>query len=217
MELLTRVLTSIVLLALMISILLFFTPMLMAITIALIYSYAFCAEYIPLAHKSFTKIPIINVITGIALIVTGMLHVIWIYNPHTHFNLFICIVAAVLSDIGGYIVGKLFGKNLLAPSISPKKTWEGLAGSIIITGGLFSGIGDPYLGFLFGAILAVAGLCGDLLFSYIKRAAGVKDTGTILPGHGGILDRIDSIVGTTTIFVLILLLLKASNQINLLY
>jgi phosphatidate cytidylyltransferase len=140
------------------------------------------------------------------------LHYSWAAN-YLYLDLYICIGSAVLSDMGGYIFGNLFGKHLLAPTISPKKTWEGLAGSMLLTSSAFfiaSQTGylpwyNPYWSTLYGAMLALAALAGDLLISSLKRAANVKDTGNILPGHGGILDRLDSIMGTTMAFGLILL------------
>jgi phosphatidate cytidylyltransferase len=112
----------------------------------------------------------------------------------------IFIVAVSLSDTGGYIVGVLFGKHPLAPHISPKKSWEGVFGSV-----LFSTVGTSILfGIWFhkawwhGVILAVvailAGTAGDLVESAIKRDIGVKDMGKSLPGHGGFLDRLDSLL-----------------------
>ena len=90
-----------------------------------------------------------------------------------------------------------------------KKTWEGLAGSVLLTSVAFFAITKMFLGAnaylvaLFGALLSIAALAGDLSISYLKRAANVKDTGNILPGHGGILDRLDSIIGTTIAFALL--------------
>jgi phosphatidate cytidylyltransferase len=110
-------------------------------------------------------------------------------------------------DTGAYYIGTLFGKHLLAPSISPKKTVEGalgglaLAESAALVGQMwlvpeFSLIDTLALGFL----LTVAGLLGDLWESAIKRRAGVKDSGSILPGHGGMLDRLDSLLFTAPAF-----------------
>jgi phosphatidate cytidylyltransferase len=106
-----------------------------------------------------------------------------------------------ISDTAAYFVGRRFGKRKLAPSISPGKTWEGVAGALAAVGlyalAWTSLGGSPMrvapawiLPLLLG--LAVAGMIGDLFESLIKRQAGVKDSGTLLPGHGGILDRIDA-------------------------
>jgi phosphatidate cytidylyltransferase len=110
---------------------------------------------------------------------------------------------AWISDSAAYFVGRRFGKRKLAPSISPGKTWEGVAGALIAVG-LYALVWAGAPGKVGGALaasawllpvllgLAIAGIIGDLFESLIKRQAGVKDSGTLLPGHGGILDRIDA-------------------------
>lgn len=207
----TRTLTSIILFALLIGAFVYLSPTQLSLLIAAVYLYAFVAEYIPLAQKSYnTTASRTAYRVGVLLVATGITHANWAYES-AYLNLYICIASAVLSDIGGYIFGNLFGKHLLAPTISPKKTWEGLAGSVILTSSAFfiaakTGylpLYDPYWAAIIGAMLAIAALGGDLLISSLKRAANVKDTGTILPGHGGILDRLDSIIGTTIAFYLI--------------
>jgi phosphatidate cytidylyltransferase len=107
-----------------------------------------------------------------------------------------------VGDSGAYYVGRKFGKHKLAPRISPGKTWEGAAASIVFAG-LFTAIAmhhfllTPWLkATLFGVLGNVAGQIGDLAESALKRGAGVKDSGTLLPGHGGMLDRIDSTLFT---------------------
>ncbi|QHC02523.1 phosphatidate cytidylyltransferase [Epidermidibacterium keratini] len=111
-------------------------------------------------------------------------------------------IAVVCSDTGGYASGVLFGKHPMAPRISPKKSWEGFAGSVVLAG--IAGallyellLGFPWwLGVLYGAIVAVFAVTGDLLESIIKRDVGVKDMGSLLPGHGGAMDRMDSLLLT---------------------
>jgi phosphatidate cytidylyltransferase len=104
------------------------------------------------------------------------------------------------NDTFGYIVGVLFGKHPLVPKISPKKTWEGLIGSIIFTvaGGslAFYYILDMqwWLGIIVGLMIVFTATCGDLIESAMKRDLSLKDMGTLLPGHGGMLDRLDSVV-----------------------
>lgn len=102
-------------------------------------------------------------------------------------------------DTAAYYVGRVFGKHPLAPVVSPKKSWEGAAGSVlgsIIFGTLYMGYFEPHVPLWHIAAIAVAGNIagqfGDLAESGIKRGAGVKDSGNILPGHGGMLDRVDS-------------------------
>jgi phosphatidate cytidylyltransferase len=113
----------------------------------------------------------------------------------------IFIAATVASDIGGYVAGVLFGRHQLT-AISPKKTWEGLAGSLIactvIGAWLVTWLlgGELWQGALMGALGALLATVGDLIESMIKRDLGIKDLGTILPGHGGLMDRLDSLVTT---------------------
>jgi phosphatidate cytidylyltransferase len=110
------------------------------------------------------------------------------------------ILVTVLSDVGGYAFGVLFGKHPMAPSVSPKKSWEGFAGSVLtcVVGGA---IAIPLLvhgpwwgGAVLGACAAVAATVGDLTESTVKRDLGIKDMSTILPGHGGVMDRLDSLL-----------------------
>jgi len=111
-----------------------------------------------------------------------------------------------IGDTGAYYVGRRFGRHKLAPIVSPKKTWEGAAASAFV--GIAFGViylplaitGTPYwIAAAFALIANVAGQFGDLAESAIKRSAGVKDSGTILPGHGGFLDRVDSTMFTLPI------------------
>jgi len=106
----------------------------------------------------------------------------------------------ILSDTGGDAVGGFLGKHPMAPRISPKKSWEGFGGSVIA-----AAVGSAILlyfmldvafcwGALFGAVIAVAAVTGDLAESMLKRDLGIKDMSQLLPGHGGLMDRLDSIL-----------------------
>lgn len=104
-------------------------------------------------------------------------------------------------DTAAIFAGKAFGKHLLAPNISPKKTWEGAIANflacILAAWGTAVWVGiAPAWGVLIGVITGILGQAGDLFESWLKRQAGVKDSGNLLPGHGGILDRIDSLLFT---------------------
>ena len=110
------------------------------------------------------------------------------------------VLVTVFSDIGGYAVGVRLGKHPMAPSLSPKKSWEGFAGSVV-TCAVVGAVSLPLLleglwwaGALLGAVAAGAATLGDLIESSIKRDLGIKDMGTLLPGHGGLMDRLDSLV-----------------------
>jgi phosphatidate cytidylyltransferase len=121
--------------------------------------------------------------------------------PSTGFQRVMTFVVLVgCNDTFGYIVGVLLGKHPLVPTISPKKTWEGLAGSVVFTiiGGClaFNYIMDMHwwLGIIVGLMIVFTATCGDLIESAMKRDLSLKDMGTLLPGHGGMLDRLDSVV-----------------------
>jgi phosphatidate cytidylyltransferase len=129
------------------------------------------------------------------------------------FRIIAWIVTVVASDIGGYAVGVLFGRHPMAPSISPKKSWEGFAGSVAAC--LVSGVltvtllldGSVTAGLVLGASVVLAATLGDLVESLVKRDLGVKDMGSLLPGHGGIMDRLDSIALSAPVAWVVLTLL----------
>jgi phosphatidate cytidylyltransferase len=122
----------------------------------------------------------------------------------------IFVAATVCSDVGGYAAGVLFGRHPMAPTVSPKKSWEGFAGSAtacMLFGALTLHflLHQPYWeGVLFGLAVVVTATVGDLGESLIKRDIGIKDMGTLLPGHGGIMDRLDSLLCTAPIAWLLL-------------
>lgn len=110
------------------------------------------------------------------------------------------VLLTIGADIGGYFAGVLFGKHPMAPRISPKKSWEGLIGAVLLEIGIgialwiFLFDGSWWKGALAGAIMAVTATFGDLVESMIKRDLGIKDMSRLVPGHGGIMDRLDSLV-----------------------
>jgi phosphatidate cytidylyltransferase len=120
------------------------------------------------------------------------------------------IATVVASDVGGYAAGVLFGKHAMAPSISPKKSWEGMVGSVLacmlVASPFFLlGLDGPaWGGLVFGAAIAVTATIGDLAESLIKRDLGIKDMGNLLPGHGGIMDRLDSLLPSAAVAYLLL-------------
>jgi phosphatidate cytidylyltransferase len=122
------------------------------------------------------------------------------------------IVVTVCSDIGGYLVGSLLGRHPMAAVISPNKTWEGFAGSAlacIVAGVLLLTLllhGTWWQGVVIGVAAVGAATLGDLCESMIKRDLQIKDMGTVLPGHGGILDRIDSLLITAPVVWLLLVI-----------
>ncbi|MBI1351643.1 MAG: phosphatidate cytidylyltransferase [Actinomycetales bacterium] len=110
------------------------------------------------------------------------------------------ILLTISNDIGGYAAGVLFGRHPIAPTISPKKSWEGFAGSVLLQGVVgalcWALIFDApwWQGVIAGLVMTVTATAGDFAESAIKRDLGVKDMGTFLPGHGGMMDRFDSLI-----------------------
>jgi phosphatidate cytidylyltransferase len=151
--------------------------------------------------------------TDFALTLTGMIYLGWIGAflvslrdlPNGQWWLLLVLPAIWLADTGAYFVGRAIGRRKLAPRLSPNKTWEGYLAGVVaggITGALFAmlwqiGAGpdsglDAMRGMLMGTIVGILAPVGDLGISMIKRELNVKDTGALLPGHGGALDRIDT-------------------------
>ncbi|MGY1735486.1 phosphatidate cytidylyltransferase [Geodermatophilus sp. SYSU D00684] len=120
------------------------------------------------------------------------------------------IATVVGNDVGGYTAGVLFGRHPMAPSVSPKKSWEGMAGSVVACVAVATPIvvlaldGPWWGGVLVGVALAVTATLGDLGESLIKRDLGIKDMGNLLPGHGGIMDRLDSLLPSAAVAYLLL-------------
>ena len=112
------------------------------------------------------------------------------------------VLVTIASDIGGYVAGVLFGKHPMAPVISPKKSWEGFAGSVVFCVVIGWALvvylldGDWWVGVLLGLIAVVMATLGDLCESVIKRDLGIKDMSQVIPGHGGLMDRLDSLLAT---------------------
>jgi phosphatidate cytidylyltransferase len=123
-----------------------------------------------------------------------------IFQDHGGGRVFSVIATVVFADIGGYTAGVLFGKHPMVPAISPKKSWEGFGGSLLfgITASVLSVtflLGQPpWVGVPLGLLLVITGVLGDLVESQVKRDLGIKDMGALLPGHGGVMDRIDAML-----------------------
>ena len=121
-------------------------------------------------------------------------------EPEGQWRVLAFILITVFSDIGGYAVGVVFGKHPMAPALSPKKSWEGFAGSVLLgTAAAVTmtvlGLHAPFwIGILLGVCLVSVATCGDLVESMIKRDLGIKDMSSFLPGHGGVMDRLDSLL-----------------------
>ena len=120
------------------------------------------------------------------------------------------IATVVCSDVGGYAAGVLFGKHPMAPTVSPKKSWEGFAGSAAacaLAGAIFFPTlfgASALLGVVYGLAVVLTATLGDLGESMVKRDIGIKDMGSLLPGHGGLMDRLDSLLPTAPVAFLLL-------------
>ncbi|WP_279508447.1 phosphatidate cytidylyltransferase [Actinomadura sp. KC06] len=149
-------------------------------------------------------------VTGYLVLVGGIVALLMRPDDGDH-RIVIFIATTVASDTGGFFAGSFLGKHKLAPTISPKKTWEGFTGSALmcmLVGGwlvwwLLDG-GQIWHGVLVGLAVVVTATAGDLVESMMKRDLGIKDLGTILPGHGGVMDRLDSLVVTAPVVWLLL-------------
>lgn len=180
----------------------------------LVYVYVFyLVSLLIINNKKYTFNDISYFITAIGLSTSGFATLVaatQIEKTNSCFLVVLCIAIAWISDAGAYFVGSTLGKHKLCPNVSPKKTIEGAVGGIItgILGAI--GVASVYHFFIFdgkatvdfigviviAAIGTITSIIGDLTFSLIKRSCNVKDYGNIIPGHGGILDRCDSIIMT---------------------
>jgi phosphatidate cytidylyltransferase len=143
----------------------------------------------------------------------GAFGALLVYPDDGGWRVLCLMLGVVFSDIGGYTAGVLFGKHPMVPMISPKKSWEGFAGSLVC-GTAASVLAVTYLldkpawvGVPLGLMLVLTGTLGDLIESQVKRDLGIKDMGTLLPGHGGLMDRLDSVLPSAVATWVVLTLL----------
>lgn len=173
------------------------------------------ALFLVKAYPSSTALwghPVSRLVIGVFVLVPTWLALVYVrFQPQGAWLVVMIAAIVAAADTGGYFSGRKFGKHKLAPSVSPGKTLEGFAGGLLSNIVLVAVV--AYLsGSAFLTLLAIVlptslfSVLGDLLESMVKRHAGVKDSGVILPGHGGILDRVDSITAAAPVFALALLL-----------
>jgi phosphatidate cytidylyltransferase len=163
----------------------------------------------------FSRQPLRDAFLDGAVLITGMLYIGLTLSyllvirglPDGALLIFFVVLVTWAGDTGAYAAGKALGRHALAPVISPKKTYEGLAGGLVfacllalIAREWFLPRLSPGDCLLLGLLLTAAGLAGDLAESAIKRSAGIKDSGALIPGHGGMLDRLDSLLFTAPVF-----------------
>lgn len=159
--------------------------------------------------------PVLALLGLLLLTATWLAIVLIVHQPQGQWLLLLAVGVVALADIGGYVAGNLFGKHKLAPVISPGKTWEGFLGGLlaqlllIILLMYFLPITvSPLILLLLIVPVSLYSVLGDLFESMLKRYQGVKDSGQILPGHGGVLDRIDGLMAALPLFILLFLLLS---------
>ncbi len=158
--------------------------------------------------KTQTNLSGLKLVLGIIAVIPAMLAMWMVHRFNAEWLLFGMSLVWV-ADIGAYFAGRKFGKNKLAPVLSPGKTREGFYGAMLLTL-IYSLLASVFyfeldstaimLTLLMTFVLTVLSVAGDLFESFLKRSAGVKDSGKILPGHGGVLDRIDSLTATMSLF-----------------
>ena len=166
---------------------------------------------LPIARNEFEGQLRAIALAAFAFVYLGwmLMHAAWLgQRPQTLGHLFFLLLAVELNDVAAFTLGKLAGRHPLRGAISPKKTWEGAAGALAVSMLLpwaMRPISFPQFGpkqlVLTGLIVGVGGQLGDLSLSVIKRDLAVKDMGGTIPGHGGVLDRIDSLLYTSPLFV----------------
>lgn len=155
---------------------------------------------------------LLGFLSALVAVTSSWFALAWLHDrPGGPFVVFLLLLVIWASDVGAYFSGRQFGKRKLAPVISPKKTWEGVYGGIALAvaaafawSNLVAGLHISPLSLLtLTAVTALASVGGDLFISIHKRTVGLKDTGTLFPGHGGILDRYDSLLSGAPFFALV--------------
>ncbi len=163
-------------------------------------------------HSSIKLILGILLITGFWVAMVAIRSVGWIANPYLGAYWLLAMLLLIWGvDVGGYIFGKWLGKHKLIPGVSPGKTWEGCFGGLLLSAAV-AFIGSQWIEqsinylLMFGLVIALAAVSifGDLFESLLKRQADLKDSSQILPGHGGILDRLDSTLTVAPLFIVLL-------------
>ncbi len=178
-------------------------------------TYRAAKELTPLVEvpSRFNPATALSIVVAIVIPFYGLIYLRNVYASHGYFFYLLMIIWG--ADIFAYFAGRSFGKKKLAPQVSPSKTWEGAYGAIAGTL-LVAAIGSYLFGlavnvtiifFVLSVIIVVVSIFGDLSESLYKRQSGLKDSGNILPGHGGILDRIDSLIAAAPFYIVGLFLL----------
>ena len=153
---------------------------------------------------------------GVLVLIPAFLSLVHLRNsPDGHWLVIAVVLVVAAADIGAYFAGRRFGRHKLAPNVSPGKSWEGVLGGLVavaVLGVAFALARDLRLGLVLALVVpaALVSVVGDLLESMLKRFRGIKDSGHILPGHGGVLDRIDGLVAAVPVFTLAIIIAERS-------
>lgn len=188
-------------------------PVVLAIIATLWWAFAIISLLTPLRSKAFWRSRVLLLPLGIITLASAWVCGVIIREFSTTL-LFYLLILVCVSDTAAYFTGRQFGQHPLAPLISPKKTIEGLVGALFL-GTLVSmcvvlffplvlGLDYVWWGLISMGLILIS-ICGDLFESLIKRRVNIKDSGSLLPGHGGFLDRVDSLIATLPIYFLVLL------------
>jgi phosphatidate cytidylyltransferase len=159
---------------------------------------------------------LVRSVMGFVVLIPAALALIYAHSQNDGNGFFLYLVGIVVfADVGAYFSGKRWGKKKLAPAVSPGKSWAGFFGGLVsvaifaaVVASMYPIMGLTALQLIVVTVIsALASVLGDLLESMLKRHRGIKDSSQLLPGHGGILDRIDSICAAAPVFVLLSMLL----------
>lgn len=164
-------------------------------------------EWVQISLKIKNNIPYLVFGTAYVLLCFWYLYALREYLPVSTSMLFIAMIWS--SDIGAYFTGKKIGGPKLAPKISPNKTWAGFGGAVVFPALIGALALKEYI--IIGAIVGAVGQAGDLIVSVVKRRAGVKDSGELIPGHGGLLDRVDSMMLAAPVFYYLLVMMISNG------
>jgi len=156
--------------------------------------------------------PVPTLVAGFLYMLAGAAALLWLRSDDATGLADVLFLLAIVwaSDIGAYLAGRLLGGPKLAPAISPGKTWSGAAGGLacamiagVLVARAVAGDGDPASALAISAALSVASMLGDLLESGLKRYYGVKDSSRLIPGHGGVFDRLDGVLAAAPLAALL--------------
>ncbi|WP_442943421.1 phosphatidate cytidylyltransferase [Nocardia sp. NBC_00565] len=162
------------------------------------------------APRNFLRDTAITIFTLAWIPLLASFATLLLLEPDGNLRVLTFMILVVCSDVGGYVAGVLFGRHPMVPAISPKKSWEGFCGSLVfsVIGGLLTVTllleANSMIGVVLGVGLVLIATVGDLIESQVKRELGIKDMGTLLPGHGGIMDRLDSMLPSAFVSWLVL-------------